>query len=183
MTMDKDDFDAIALDDACKCAEALKRFVQQVHVRMELYVSKMIIDCSNRPSFYSLQKANSFDFTTLHQTDQWEPLWNGVFQLLNTQSQSCDADNYPDCLTLLHQLSRVKSDLNKDVKNEQIDCLLNIANIGKHNVETTVCVSLKAMKVLFNLIYLSARGRNQYLKNSVVEGVVQRLRDFRWVSY
>lgn len=106
-------------------------------------------------------------------------MWNGVFQLLKERSRDDIAEIYPDCLAFIRILSREKSHLNKVINIEQIECLLNIANIGSQNVETTAAVSAEALKALCNLVYLSTTCQKLCLKSSVVDGIVKRLRAYR----
>lgn len=130
--------------------------------------------------FPVLQNSHTFDFTAFNQSGQWQPLWNGIFQLL-FRAYNCDAiaHIFPDCLAALRILSREKQHLNHTITNEQIDCLLNIANIGNNNIITTTSVSAEALKALCNLVFQSTKCQELCLKNSTVEGIIKRLRTYR----
>lgn len=123
---------------------------------------------------------NTFDFGAFNQSGQWQPIWNNVFNLLRQSYNRDDIIRYfPNCLATLRILSREKSHLNQTITNEQIDCLLNIANIGQNNIETTATVSAEALKALCNLVFQSTKCQELCLTNATLEGIIKRLRTYR----
>lgn len=87
---------------------------------------------------------------------------------------------YPDCLAAIRILSRDKTYLNQTITNEQFDSLLNIANIGNHNVNVKdTAISVEALKCLCNLVFQSTNCQTMCLKNAAIEGIVKRLRTYK----
>jgi hypothetical protein len=123
-----------------------------------------------------LQNAQVFHFTHLTTTGQWTILWKTVFEYL------CRPDLetlHAECLSAVRVLSRDKTYLNESVKTEQLDCLLNIANIGDSNYETSEAVQVEALKGLCNLIFQSKNAQNMCLTNASVEGIMRRVKTYK----
>lgn len=85
---------------------------------------------------------------------------------------------FPECLAAVRILSRDKTNLNQTT-NDQFDCLLNIANIGPHNIECKSEISVEALKCLCNLVYQSEKCQSMCLKNASIEGIIKRLRTYK----
>lgn len=83
------------------------------------------------------------------------------------------------CLQAIRILSRDKTYLNETIKDEQFDCLLELANIGSKNQETETSIHSEALKVLCNLVFQSKKCQDLCLKNTAVEGILKRLRTYK----
>lgn len=101
--------------------------------------------------------------------------------MIRLTSRSQDAIQIlPDCLAAVRLLSRDKTYLNQTITNEQFESLLNIANIGSHNVGVTdLAISVEALKCLCNLVFQSTNCQQMCLKNAAIEGIVKRLRTYK----
>lgn len=126
------------------------------------------------------QHSNVFDLTQFNQNGQWQPIWKSMFHLLRQSTSRTEVNEiYPDCLAVIRILSREKSYLNQIISSEQIDSLLNIANIGSHNIAVSSSISVEALKCLCNLVFQSTKCQEMCLKNASIEGIVKRLRTYR----
>lgn len=176
--MDRQDYEALTSGDVAKSAEVLRRFVAQVGTAdIEIKV-KSSHDIS---FFFFFQYSNTFDFTVFNQYGQWTPIWNAIFQLIRLQAQRNDVVQIlPDCLAAIRLLSRDKTYLNQTISSEQFESLLNIANIGSHNVGVTdLVICVEALKCLCNLVFQSTNCQEMCLKNAAIEGIVKRLRTYK----
>lgn len=129
-----------------------------------------------------LKHANTFDFTAIY--GQWATIWNAIFQFLRSpMNRREDALNiYPDCLAAIRILSRDKTYLNQTIAVDQFDTLLNIANIGNNNENIKdPAIAVEALKCLCNLVYQSSNCQIMCLKNAAIDGIVRRLRTYKWV--
>lgn len=89
---------------------------------------------------------------------------------------------YPDCLAAIRILSRDKTHLNQSITVDQFDSLLNIANIGSHNENISdPAIVVEALKCLCNLVYQSTSCQMMCLKNASIDGIVRRLRTYKYV--
>lgn len=89
---------------------------------------------------------------------------------------------YPDCLAAIRILSRDKTHLNQTITVDQFDTLLNIANIGSHNENISDAdIVVEALKCLCNLVYQSTNCQMMCLKNAAIDGIVRRLRTYKYV--
>lgn len=122
------------------------------------------------------QHSQTFDFTVFNQSGQWPIIWSSIFNIL--KSSTADPNIFPQCLASVRILSRNKCNLNHATV-DQFDCLLNIANIGTHNVECSSEVSVEALKCLCNLVFQSEKCQAMCLKNASIEGIVKRLRTYK----
>lgn len=90
---------------------------------------------------------------------------------------------YPDCLAAIRILSRDKTHLNQTITVDQFDSLLNIANIGSHNENISdSAIVVEALKCLCNLVYQSTNCQMMCLKNAAIDGIVRRLRTYKYVT-
>lgn len=106
---------------------------------------------------------------------QWASLLNALFQYLS--SPNCSI--FPECLSTIKILSRDKTFLNDTITDENIDCLLNIANIGSQNYNLNEMIQVEALKCLCNLIFQSKNCQDYCLINSSIEGIIKRLRTYK----
>ena len=119
----------------------------------------------------------TFNLASLTTSGQWTKIWNKSFEHLKTSSTPME------CLQTIRILSRDKTYLNETINEEQFDCLLNIANIGMFNQQMECEVQIEALKILCNLVFQSPKCQESCLKNSAVEGIVKRLRTYKWVLH
>jgi hypothetical protein len=121
------------------------------------------------------QNADTFNFSNLTTTGQWSLIWNQIFKFLKLPHSTIQIE----CLSTIRLLSRDKSYLNETITEGQIDCLLNIANIGANNLNLNVNVQTESLKCLCNLVFQSVRCQEYCLKNACVDGIVKRLRTYK----
>lgn len=128
------------------------------------------------------QHSDTFDFTAIY--GQWTTIWNGIFKFLRLPSdRHTEALHiYPNCLAAIRILSRDKTHLNQTITVDQFDTLLNIANIGGQNENITdPAIVVEALKCLCNLVYQSTNCQMMCLKNAAIDGIVRRLRTYKYV--
>lgn len=83
------------------------------------------------------------------------------------------------CLQAIRILSRDKTYLNETIKDEQFECLLELANIGVNDRESDNIIIAEALKVLCNLVFQSPKSQELCSKNTAIEGILRRLRTYR----
>lgn len=179
--MDHKDLEIIQSGDVEQSGVVFKRFVEKVK-RIKFFMKTLIfnIEVLYSHSSHYWQHSQTFDFTVFNQSGQWPIIWSSIFNIL--KSSNAHPDIFPQCLASVRILSRNKSNLNHATV-DQFDCLLNIANIGTHNVECSSEVSVEALKCLCNLVFQSEKCQAMCLKNASIEGIVKRLRTYKWVHW
>lgn len=72
-----------------------------------------------------------------------------------------------------------KTHINECLKEDQLDALLNVANIGARNYKVANTVQVEALKCLCNLVFQSTNCQEMCLRNAAVEGIVNRLKTYK----
>lgn len=129
---------------------------------------------------FNKQHQQVFNFSHLTTSGQWVPLWNRFFELLADPVMGA---HQVECLVAIKLLSRDKTYLNETVREEQLDCLLGLAGVGKEaSVTPREEVQVEALKCLSNLIFQSSKCQELCLFNDSTEGIMRRIKTYKYVA-
>lgn len=119
-----------------------------------------------------------FNFAHLTTTGQWVPLWDRLFEYLADADM---AQHREGCLVAIKLLSRDKTYLNETVREQQVDCLLGLAGIGRESCQCRPSeeVQVEALKCLSNLIFQSSKCQELCLNNASTEGIMRRIKTYK----
>lgn len=165
--MNKQDLEALESGDESKANPVLQLFIEKV--RMKIFLRSKSI----KHKFS--QHSQTFDLQFLTTSGQWARVWNALFLYLKSPASSI----HMQCLATLRICSRDKTYINDCLQDEQLDSLLNVANIGFKNYKATNSVQIEALKCLCNLVFQSTKCQDMCLRNAAIEGIVNRLKTYK----
>lgn len=119
--------------------------------------------------------SQTFDLQFLTTSGQWTRIWNALFLYLKSPASAI----HMQCLATLRICSRDKTYINDCLQDEQLDSLLNVANIGFKNYKAVNSVQIEALKCLCNLVFQSTKCQDMCLRNASIEGIVNRLKTYK----
>lgn len=128
---------------------------------------------------HKFQHSQTFDLQFLTTSGQWSRVWNALFLYLKSPASAI----HMQCLATLRICSRDKTYINDCLQDEQLDSLLNVANIGFKNYKAINSVQIEALKCLCNLVFQSTKCQEMCLRNASIEGIVNRLKTYKWVKF